>query len=53
MMLCKASSAHGTVDSNTLNQNIEMRMTIKKDSVDWGRWMNDYLIDPSLYYRDK
>lgn len=40
--LCKASSAHGTLESNKNNQNVEMRFTIYFGSEDWKRWLSRY-----------
>ena len=37
----KASRAHGTRDLVN-NENIEYRMTLKRDSADWDRWINNY-----------
>ena len=44
--LCKASSAHGTSLSNTHNTNIELRMTIQKESAHWKRWVQKYSYSP-------
>ena len=37
----KAARAHGT-QALVNNENIEYRMTLKKDSADWDRWINNY-----------
>ena len=37
----KASRAHGT-QALVNNENIEYRMSLKRDSVDWDRWINNY-----------
>ena len=37
----KASRAHGT-RALVNNENIEYRMTLKRDSADWNRWINNY-----------
>ena len=42
MKLLKASRAHGTKVLRN-NENIEFRMTLKIDSDDWQRWINNYL----------
>ena len=41
MQKLKASRAHGT-QTLVNNENIEYRMTLKKDSEDWDRWINHY-----------
>ena len=38
----KAASAHGTKKALEDNKNKELRITLKKDSADWNRWINDY-----------
>ena len=40
--LLGASVAHGTRTSNIKNQNIELRMTLVKDSENWARWRRKY-----------
>ena len=42
MKLLKASRAHGTKVLRK-NENIEFRMTLKRDSEDWNRWITNYL----------
>lgn len=42
MRLLKATRAHGTKVLRN-NENIEFRMTLKIDSDDWQRWINNYL----------
>ena len=42
--LCKAGYAHGTKEANKDNTNIEYTMTIKKDTGNWQRWIDKYLI---------
>ena len=37
----KASRAHGT-QALVNNENIEYRMTLKRDSAHWNRWINNY-----------
>ena len=37
----KTSRAHGT-QALVNNENIEYRMTLKRDSTDWDRWINKY-----------
>ncbi|MDE0481322.1 MAG: hypothetical protein OXI67_01965 [Candidatus Poribacteria bacterium] len=37
----KASRAHGT-QALVNNENIEYRMTLKRNSANWDRWMNNY-----------
>ena len=43
MRLCGVNFAHGTKESNRNNENIEYTMTIKKDSDNWQRWIDNYL----------
>ncbi|RKU35848.1 hypothetical protein C6496_16250 [Candidatus Poribacteria bacterium] len=38
----KASSAHGTQKALEENKNKELRMSIKRDSEHWNRWINNY-----------
>ena len=38
----KATSAHGTKKALVNNENKELRMTLKRDSADWKRWINNY-----------
>ena len=40
--LCGASSAHGTRTAVADNKNVELRMTLKKDSDHWARWRETY-----------
>ena len=40
--LCGATSAHGTRTAVANNQNIELRMTLKKDGEHWARWRKKY-----------
>ena len=46
VIICKATSAHGTKSSNVENQNIEKRITLKitDDNESWRRWKSKYLI---------
>ena len=37
----KASRAHGT-RALVNNENIEYRMTLKRDSAHWDRWISNY-----------
>ena len=41
---CRATSAHGTKQSNKKNQNKELRFTVKRNSEDWERWYKKYLV---------
>ena len=41
MQNLKASRAHGT-QALVKHENIEYRMTLKRDSADWHRWINNY-----------
>lgn len=41
MQKLKTSRAHGT-QTLVNNENIEYRMTLKKDAEDWDRWINHY-----------
>ena len=38
----KATRAHGTKKALVDNENIEYRMTLKKDSAHWDRWISNY-----------
>lgn len=38
----KAASAHGTPEALVDTKNKELAMTLKKDSTDWNRWINNY-----------
>ncbi len=38
----KATRAHGTKKALVDNENIEYRMTLKKDSANWDRWISNY-----------
>lgn len=40
--LCKAAGAHGTKTSNVDNKNVELRITIDKESSNWQRWCDKY-----------
>ena len=40
--LCKATVAHGTKKSNLNNENIELTLTITKESKEWNRWVKKY-----------
>ncbi len=47
------NAAHGTKKSNESNENIEYRLTIKKDSEDMSRWIKEYKIEiSSLFPKD-
>jgi hypothetical protein len=41
MKKLKASRAHGT-QALVNNENIEYRMTLKRNSAHWNRWINNY-----------
>ena len=43
----KANATHGTMESNKNNQNIEYRITLKKGSVHFRRWVSKYQVDIS------
>ncbi len=45
----KASSAHGTAKALEDNKNKELRMTLKKDSADWNRWINNYCKEGDIF----
>ena len=45
----KAASAHGTKKSLEFNKNKELRMTLKRDSADWDRWINDYRKEGDIF----
>ena len=38
----KAASAHGTKKALEFNKNKELRMSLKRNSADWNRWINSY-----------
>ncbi len=38
----KAASAHGTKKALEFNKNKELRMSLKRNSADWDRWINNY-----------
>ena len=40
--LCGASSAHGTRTAVANNENVELRMTLHKNSEHWARWREKY-----------
>ncbi len=42
MDIMKASCAHGTPDAIKNNDNVEYKITLKKDSIDWYRWIDKY-----------
>ena len=49
--LCNASSAHGTRKANKDNTNIELRFTLRKNTEEWKRWHDSYLIDPDKFFK--
>lgn len=51
MDLLNASRAHGTQALKN-NENIEYRMTLKKDSADWDRWMSKYHKEGDIFNRE-
>ena len=48
MKKLKASRAHGT-QVLVNNENIEYRMTLKRDSADWNRWINNYYKEDDIF----
>ena len=44
----KASRAHGT-QALVNNENIEYRMTLKRNSADWDRWINNYRKEGDIF----
>ena len=44
----KASRAHGT-QALVNNENIEYRMSVKRDSADWHRWINNYRKEDDIF----
>lgn len=44
----KASRAHGT-QVLVNNENIEYRMTLKRDSADWDRWISNYRKEGDIF----
>ena len=45
----KAASAHGTKKSLEFNKNKELRMTLKRDSADWDRWISNYCKEGDIF----
>ncbi len=48
----KATPAHGTKKALEDNENIEYRMTLKRDSTDWDRWINKYHKEGDIFNRE-
>ena len=48
MRRLKASRAHGT-QVLVNNENIEYRMSLKRDSADWDRWITDYRKEDDIF----
>ena len=45
----KAYPAHGTRKALVNNENIEYMMTVKRDSADWNRWVNNYCKEGDIF----
>ena len=45
----KASSAHGTQKALKENKNKEVRMSLKRDSEHWNRWINNYYKEDDIF----
>lgn len=45
----KAASAHGTRKALEFNKNKELRMTLKKDTADWNRWISNYRKESDIF----
>ena len=45
----KATSAHGTKTALADNVTKELRMTLKRYSVDWDRWINHYCKEGDIF----
>lgn len=45
----KAGSAHGTPEALVDTKNKELAMTLKKDSADWQRWINNYRKEDEIF----
>ncbi len=48
--LLKASVAHGTNITNKNNANLELRMTIYKESKEWNRWIKEYSVNSDVLF---
>ncbi|MDE0638409.1 MAG: hypothetical protein OXI43_21415 [Candidatus Poribacteria bacterium] len=48
MQKLKAARAHGT-QALVNNENIEYRMTLKRDSEHWNRWINNYRKEDEIF----
>ena len=49
MKRLKASSAHGTKEVVADNRKIEYRMTLKRGSADWDRWISNYCKEGDIF----
>ena len=45
----KASSAHGTKKALEFNKTKELRMSLKRDSADWDRWIKNYRKEDDIF----
>lgn len=52
MKKLKASSAHGTKKAIKDNKTIEYMMSVKRESADWDRWMNNYCKEDDIFNRE-
>ena len=46
----KAASAHGSKKALEFNKNKELRMTLKRDSADWDRWISNYRKGGNIFH---
>ena len=49
----KASSAHGTQKALAKNKNKELRMSLKRDSEHWDRWIKNYHKEDDIFQLEK
>ena len=49
MTKLKAASAHGTKKALEFNKNKELRMSVKRDSADWDRWISNYRKEDDIF----
>ena len=48
----KAASAHGTKKALEFNKNKELRMSLKRNSAHWDRWINNYHKEGDIFNRE-
>lgn len=49
MKKLKAGSAHGTPTALVDKKNKELKITLKRDSADWDRWINNYHKEDDIF----